>query len=354
VLWTLAALAAYFAVEGAIFRGGWYNDFIEPNSTAGEVEYHLLWLRRAAPAKVPEVLVVGDSRIAEGFSSRTAEAEVHGRLHFTNFGLPGSAPRVWYYTLRDADPNRNRFSAIVIALDHYSDVDWGEDMQNRREDLNYLAGRLKLSDCYAFARSFSDRKMRRGVLTDCYLRGETFRSDLLAFLANIPDRLARARDWRDKGAGYIDGYGGKPEDLTGLTADFEKRTIHFPPELKDWQTNTVRNTVLPETFPQTGALTKYRTLWLGKILDLYRDSSTKIVFIQIPRAPLPIPDATVPARFLNSVRGRRGVEALPADTFKGLERPELFADGLHLNRAGRPLFSTILARKISEMRGQAR
>jgi hypothetical protein len=350
VLWTFIALLGYFAVESAVFRSGWYSNYLEPNSTTGEVEYHLLWLRQAARAKVPEVLVVGDSRIAEGFSSRTAEAAIKGAVHFTNFGLPGSSPRVWYYVLRDADPGRDRFSKIVIALDHYSDEDWGEDLRNRRSDMNYLAGRLRLTDCYSFAKSFADQKMRRSVLTECLLRGTSYRPDFLAFLKDIPDRLARAKDWREKGAGYIDGYGGKPEDLVGLLVDREKHTVQFPAGAKDWQTTTAQHTIFPEAFPQTGALTKYRTQWLGRILDLYKGSSTKIVFIQIPRAPWPTPNSPVPARFIDSVKTNPNLVVIPPETFTDLERPEVFSDGLHLNHAGRPIFSELLARKLAEVK----
>jgi len=323
----------FLTLDAAIFRSGFYSGYLEPNSTTGQVEYHLIWLRRAPRANVPEVVVVGDSRIAEGFSARTAEAAVQGKLHFTNDGMTGSSPRVWYYFLRDADPKRDRFSRIVLALDHYADEDAEENLSDRPSDLNYLAVRLKPWDCYEFAHSFP---------------GTVLRPDVLSFLSNIPDRVARANDWREKGAGYVDGYGGKDEELTGLTVDEEKREIHFPPNLKDWQINAVRSTVLPGTAAQTGSLTRYRKLWLGRILDLYKGTGTTIVFLQIPRAPWPIPDSKVPARFLDSVAGQKGVEVLPEGTFKNLETPELFADGLHLNHKGRPIFSTMLAERLSE------
>jgi len=344
----VAAVLLFLTLDAAIFRSGFYSGYLEPNSTTGQVEYHLIWLRRAPRANVPEVVVVGDSRIAEGFSARTAEAAVQGKLHFTNDGMPGSSPRVWYYFLRDADPKRDRFSRIVLALDHYADEDAEENLSDRPSDLNYLAVRLKPWDCYEFAHSFYDRKIRSGILGGCLFPGTVLRPDVLSFLSNIPDRVARANDWREKGAGYVDGYGGKDEELTGLTVDEEKREIHFPPNLKDWQINAVRSTVLPGTAAQTGSLTRYRKLWLGRILDLYKGTGTTIVFLQIPRAPWPIPDSKVPARFLDSVAGQKGVEVLPEGTFKNLETPELFADGLHLNHKGRPIFSTMLAERLSE------
>jgi hypothetical protein len=350
VLWTLASLLLYVGLEAAIFRSGWYSNYLEPNSTAGEVEYHLFWLRHAARPKVPDVLVIGDSRIAEGFSAPIAGTAVHDQLHFINFGLPGSSPRVWYYLLRDADPKRDRFSAIVIAFDQYSDQDKLEDPHNRRTDLNYVEGRLGLSDCYDFSQSFSDRERRPGVFSSCIMKGAAFRSDVQDFLADIPSRLDRAKDWRNKGAGYIDGYGGKSEELTGLTVDREKHTIHFPPGVTDLQTKTIQLTVFPQPVPQTGALRRYRRQWLGGILNLYKDSATRIVFIQIPRAPWPAPEAAEPARFVESAQRNPGLTVLPERTFEDLERPETFADGLHLNRAGRELFSVKLAQSVVSSR----
>jgi hypothetical protein len=310
------------------------------------VEYHLRWLKHSSRAKVPEVLVVGDSRMAEGFSPDVANAQAAGRPHFTNFGVPGSSPRVWYYMLRDADPDRNRFSTIAIALDDYSDQDHGEDPSNREADANYVAGRLEIDDCFDFADSIPDKTKRPGVLTQCFLKGTAFRADVQAFLSDIPERIARTRTWRDKGAGYIETYEGKPEALTGLTVDLASREIYFPPGLKDWQMETVRSTCLPDDVKQTGALTRYRKEWLGSILDLYKGSATKILFFQIPRAPWPIPEPTAPARFLESAARNPRVRVLPQDTFRDLERPEVFADGLHMNHAGQAIFSKRLAEKV--------
>jgi len=349
VIGTLLMLIAYVAAEGFIFHSGWYAKYLEPNSTAGQVEYNLFWLRRTGKPKVPDVLVVGDSRIAEGFSARVAMAADGGRVHFVNFGMPGAAPRVWYYVLRDMDKDRNRFSAIVLALDHYSDSDRADVPQNNPTDLSFLAGRLRFSDCWDFSRSFLKPDLRRSALTGCLIRGIAFRADVMSFLLDIPDRLARSKDWRNQGAGYIDGYGGKPETLAGLTFDPVSQSIHFPPGLKDWQINTARSTLTPYIVPQTGALTAYRRRWIGGILDLYKNSATQIVLFQLPNAPLPVPEPTGPPRFLRSVASRPRLNVLPQDTFRDLQHPDLFSDGLHLNQDGRKLFSEKLARMIAPL-----
>ncbi|MDE3195851.1 MAG: hypothetical protein KGN84_05885 [Acidobacteriota bacterium] len=343
---SVLAVFAFYALQLALFHSGWYNKYLEPNSTTGQVEYRLFWLRRTWPAKVPDILVVGDSRVAEGFSAPVAGASVGGRLHFVNWGMPGTPPRVWYYALRDMEEDRNRFSAIVIEFDRYSDLDGTETVQDRAADLNYLAGRLSLGDCLDFARSYSDSSIARTIFTGCIFRGIPLRADVRQFLSDISARREHARVWRNRGAEYVNDYDGKSETLAGLTFDAANRRIDFPPGMSENQIATVKGTITPDPAPQTGALTAYRRKWIGGILDLYRNSPTRIVFIQIPNAPLPLPDSTAPARFIDSVRGRRGLSVLPPDAFKDLQRPEFFADGLHLNSKGRILFSAKLAKEL--------
>jgi hypothetical protein len=236
-------------------------------------------------------------------------------------------------------------------MDHYSDQDGTENVADRLADLNYVIGRLRLTDCWDFAQSLASPEKRRTSVTGCLFKAVTLRRDIQDLLSNPKARFAAAKDWRNNGHGYIDGYGGKPEDLAGLTADFEKRTLSFPPGAKDWQRSSALATVLPAEAAQTGELTAYRKLWLGRILDLYRDSPTRIIFLELPRAPLPTPDLKASPKFLLSVMNRPRVTVLPAATFRDLETPETFADGLHLNHVGRPIFSTRVGQKVTDILG---
>jgi hypothetical protein len=129
--------------------------------------------------------------------------------------------------------------------------------------------------------------------------------------------------------------------------------LHFPPNLKDWQMDTIRTTCLPKQVPQTGALTRYRKEWLGSILDLYKGSATKFIFLQLPRAPWPIPEPPTPARFLESVAQNPNITVMPQDTFKDLEHPEVFADGLHMNHVGQGIFSKRLADRMVALEAAA-
>jgi hypothetical protein len=349
-VWTVASLLLFLLVEALIFRLGWYNKYLEPLSSAGTVETYLSWLKRVPRGELPEVLMVGDSRIAEGFSAPAAGTADGNRIKYWNFGVAGSTPRVWYYELRDADPTRRRFTAIVFALDHYSDQDSIDSIQDRLIDLNFVIGRLRLSDCPDFASSMKSRANQARSLSGCLLKGIALRRDAQEFLLHRKDRLKHAKDWRVNGLGYISAYGGHAEDLRGLSADFTTRTIHFPPGLDAERHDTVQFMVMPPPTPQIGETTRYRKLWMGKIIDLYKDSPTQIVFLELPRAPLPIPEGAPPV-FLQWALGMPHVSALPMGTFRDLERPEVFYDGLHLNSAGRRIFTERIAAQIPPLIG---
>ncbi len=351
--WTVLSLFAFLIAEGAIFRAGWYNKYLEPQSSAGMVESYLFWLKHTLPTAAPEVMVLGDSRIAEGFSSRDADHVAANKIHFWNFGMGGTSPRIWYYVLRDADPTRRRFRAIAIALDHYSDQDEFDSRPNRVIDLNFIIGRLRLTDCPDFATSMVSPEFKSKALAGCLFKGIPLRRDAQEFLLNVSDRIKRSKEWHNNGLVYTTDYLGREENLEGLSADFARRTIVYPPGIDEQRRSSIEAMVMPAPAPQTGETTRYRELWLGRILDLYKDSPTQIIFYELPRAPLPRPEDRVPATWLQSAlrRPRPQVAALPQNTFRDLERPDLFFDGLHLNRVGRGIFSRRIAQTIPPMIG---
>ncbi len=156
--------------------------------------------------------MLGDSRIAEGFSSRDADSVAGNKVHFWNFGMGGTSPRIWYYVLRDADPTRRRFRAIAIALDHYSDEDEFDSRPNRLIDLNFIIGRLRLTDCPDFAASMVSPEFKAKALAGCLFKGIPLRSDAQEFLLNVSDRIKRSKEWRNQGLFYINDYQGRDRE----------------------------------------------------------------------------------------------------------------------------------------------
>ncbi len=349
IAWLAWSLAAFLCVEAAFFRLPWYYRYVQSNSSTGIVESRLYWLQHVRPAQAREVLVVGDSRIAEGFSAPAAMAVARGTgLYFWNAGMASTTPRVWYYFLRDADPQRNRFPAIVLALDHYSDEDSFDSLPDRVLDLNLVIARLRYSDSLEFASSMKSRAVKQATLAGSLLKGSVIHRDLQAFLADIPKRLADAEAWRNHGLEYVNTYGGRDQNVEGLSVDWVSRAIHFPPGLDNERRDSIRVNVLTDHPSPTGDLTRYRMLWFRRILDLYRGSSTRFILIEMPRAPLPLLPNHYPTTSVDWMARQPNVTVIDASTFRDLESPETFFDGAHLNRKGRALFSPRLANLVAD------
>jgi hypothetical protein len=197
--------------------------------------------------------------------------------------------------------------------------------------------------------SMDSSEFRRTALLGCLLKGVTLRRDVREFLMNGSERLRRVHEAREHGLERLNRYPGKPENLAGLSA--EKDLIRFPPGTTEEQKDSIRANVTPLVAPDEGRTTRYRKLWLGRILDLYGNSPAHIVFLQVPRSPLPVHEGKVAARFLQSVASRPNVAILRAEAFQDFETPEVFADGAHLNREGRRLFSDRLAENVESILG---
>lgn len=228
-----AAVAMLFLLDAALFRTPWYYSQLEPNSSAGQVEGYLYWLNKTPRTGLAEVAVFGDSRIAHGFSAPMAGEASENRIRFWNFGIAGTLPRDWYYMLRDADPGLRRFAAVFLALDQYSDEDYREVYADRIIDLNFLVGRLRLTDCWGFAASMKAFSNRERALLGCVFKGVALQEDFLGFLSDPLRRMKRAADWREHGLEGVNGFAGINRDLSGLAVDWRNRKIDFPPGLDE-------------------------------------------------------------------------------------------------------------------------
>ncbi len=330
-----------------MFRRGWYTKYLQPESSAGSVELPLYWLNHFRPEKSREVMVIGDSRVAEGFSAPQADDEaVKRNLVFWNFGIPGSSPRIWYYVLRDADPTRRRFEAIAFALDFYNDEDQYDNQADHVWDVNFLIARLRLSDIWDFAKTMRTADERRLALVGATLKGTVLQPDVREFLNGIPSRIARTKDARARGLWFLDHYGGHAEDLEGLSVDWSTRTAQFPPGLSEDRQHSVKEALLPALPPNTGETTRYRMLWLGRIIAMYRNSPTRLVFFESSRGPLPQPERKGPMNFVNWARTQPNVVFLDQKAFRDFEAPDLYFDGYHYNRKGREVFTARFTRLL--------
>src|ERR1035438_1905013 len=96
--------------------------------------------------------------------------------------------------------------------------------------------------------------------------------------------------------------------------------------------------------------------WFGRIIDRYRGTGTRIVFVRLPRGPIPRP-AWLARKTSSSIREmaeRPDVMLGEEHAYESLERPEFFKDGMHMNREGVKRFSAMLPRDMARLLGPAR
>jgi hypothetical protein len=344
-------IGTYLLCEFAVFRSGWYARYLEPAySGAGELERMFCDEALRPPSGKKEVLVIGNSRIAEGFSAKVAtEYKPEDGYRFLNFSVPGTGDRVWYYLVRDVDPQRNRYVAIAIPIDDYDDFDDYEDVSDRVSEMKLLINRIRLADIPTYVMSFKTWKYRYEIFRRVTLKGLEYQRDFQDFLEHPKRRLERVEDYRVHNQSWGEGYNGIHKSLAGMQIDWANERITFPPGMPE-ETQHFLTGVFFSHPPQLGRNRDFETRWLGALVDLYRGTKTKIIIFQAPRSagPRPKPDKKFPWTSTDDLRKRPWVRVVDRHAFESLERPEYFADHVHLNSTGRKLFSPMLADAVKE------
>jgi hypothetical protein len=343
------ALLLFFALDALAFRTGWYVSILEPNSTAGFLRTYLNIEKQRPIGRYRQVLAVGDSRM--GLKTRVANL-VTGNTgcEFGTIAVPGTTPRCWYYMLREVDPRCDRYDAILVPFDSYDDRAW-ERHADRDLDLNYLMPLLRVTDLPRFVLSYPSWTNRGRAAEAVLLKGLVYQNDFQAFLASPRTRLQfvrlqeeHAREW------YYDAAWDR-RSLAGMSVDWNAKTVTLPAWLPPEKRRETEHILLEDTKPISADYTSYRRQWLGAILDRYRGTRTRFIFLRLPRGPVVRPDLPPPdpnsmaCQFASAGRA----VLLPEHMFDSLERPELFGDALHLNEEGGYEFSMMLAGEIGRL-----
>jgi hypothetical protein len=266
--------------------------------------------------------------------------------------LGGTTPRTWYYALRAVDPHAHNYAAILIPEDDYNEPDTWEDQSLRESDLHYLIARLKLRDLFEFPWTYPSARGKWTAFEGIVLKGTVYKQDFQEFLDHPLARIAKAEYNRHDSAGWYYGFGGDARTLAGTEIDWTHRTVRFPPSVPEADQKRIAEELFRDVAPNQGRETAYRLFWYRRILDFYRGSGTKILFLRVPRAPVSPPE--VPPRLNSAVRqlaGQPDVIVLDEHLLDSLERPELFWDSMHLNREGQIRFTEIIAAEVRKALG---
>jgi len=340
-------IAAFLCVDGALFHSGLYVSILAPSSYAGRVWRITLAEKERAPSGLKEVLVLGDSRIAEGFSATLANelGSVAG-LKFVSLGDPAASANTWYYMVREVDPTRQRYSAIIVPYGLGYEPDSADPLR-----ISMTAPLLRYGDAFHFASGFQRWSGRFRAFVACILRGSAYQDDVVDFLSHPVARIMNIQQADKPHSGSE--YKGRDYDLVGTSYDASTRQVTFAPKLTEAQRLAFRKSLIQPSQSDTEYSLKLQRDWIPRIMDRYSHSPTAIVLTPLPRGP-----------FLELGGFSKGYESvlptsviertsfsLPERTFEFLEKPEYYFDAFHLNAKGRQKFTETL---VSELMGLLR
>jgi hypothetical protein len=342
----LLGLAAFVCVDGVVFHSRLYTSFLAPDSYAGRLAVITRAEKDRVSSGLKEVLVLGDSRMAEGFSAAVADKLSSG-LKFVNLAEPASSVNVWDYMLREVDPTRRRYRAIVVPYGIGFEPNSADSLR-----ISMAAPLLHYRDCFNFASAFQRWPGRFKAFTACILRGTAFQNDLVDFLEHPIGRI-RSIQQEPKRLQSREVYKGRDYDIVGTSYDPKTGQLTFPPRLTEPQKEAVRDSLVKPSQSETQDYLRMQRDGIQRILNRYSASPTEIILTPVPRGPFagfPGASMTFHAAF-PTITTQRAVFSLPEQTFDFLERPEYYFDGFHLNAKGRQKFTETL---VTELLGRLR
>lgn len=340
----LLGIAAFICVDGAIFHSGWYVSILAPSSYAGRIERITLAEKKRAASGLKEILVLGDSRIAEGFSATLAnELGSAAGLRFVSLAEPAASANTWYYMVREVDPTKRRYSAIVVPYGVGYEPNSADQLR-----ISMTAPLLRYGDAFHFASGFQRWPGRFRAFVASLLRGSAYQDDVVDLLAHPIARIKNVRqaDKRHSGSEYK----GRGYDLVGTSYDASTGQVTYAPKLTQAQRLAFRKSLIQPSQSDTDYSLKLQRDWIPRIIDRYSDSPTAIVLTPLPRGP-----------FLELGGFSKGYESVlptsvtertsfsvPGHTFEFLEKPEYYFDAFHLNAKGRQKFTEKLVSELLE------
>jgi hypothetical protein len=336
-------IAAFVCLDGLVFHSGLYVSILAPDSYAGRLAVITRAEKQRPPSGLKEVLVLGDSRMAEGFSTAVAdELGSAAGFKFVTLAEPASTANTWYYMLREVDPTAQRYWAIVVPYGIGYEPTSAESLR-----ISMAAPLLRYADCFTFASAFQQWSGRFRAVTACILRGSAYQSDVADFLEHPIARIESVQ--RESAMVHARAvYKGRDYDMVGTSYDATTGQMTFPPRLTEAQREAIRKSLLQPSQSEMQYSLRLQRDWIPRILNRYSKSGTAIVLTPVPRGPFAeLPAFSVAQRApFPEVTRQRTVFSLPEQTFDFLEKPDYYFDAFHLNAKGRQRFTERLVNDL--------
>src|SRR5438132_3679060 len=323
----LLGVAAFVCLDGIIFHTGLYVSMLAPDSYAGRLAVITRAYKQRPASGLKEVLVLGDSRMAEGFSTAVAdELGSTAGLKFVNLAEPASSVNTWYYMLREVDPSARRYSAIVVPYGIGYEPSTADPLR-----ISMVAPLLRYGDCFDFASGFQRWSGRFRAFMTCILRGLAYQSDVADLLEHPIARIKSVQQEPNRMQSRA-AYKGREYDLVGTTYDSRTGHVSFAPQLTEAQRQAIRKSLVRPSQSEMQYSMELQREWIPRILNRYSKSPTAIVLTPVPRGPFreltgfPMAYHT----FFPHLVTQRSLLSVPEQTFDFLEKPEYYFDSYHL------------------------
>ena len=338
-------IAAFIFLDGVIFHSGLYVSILAPNSYAGRIAEITQAEKQRPPSGLKEVLVLGDSRMAEGFSSTLAnELGSPAGLKFVSLAEPAASANSWYYMVREVDPTSRRYSAIVIPYGVGYEPNSADPLR-----ISMTAPLLRYTDCFHFASGFQRWSGRFRAFTASILRGSAYQDDVVNLLEHPTERIESLHGEAAR-IHSREVYKGRDYDLVGTSYDSTTGHVNFAEKLTEAQRLGFQKSLIQPSQSDVEYSLKLQRDWIPRIINRYSKSSTAIVLTPIPRGPfVELPGFSKEhVSVLPSSVTQRTSFSVPEHTFDFLEKPEYYFDAFHLNAKGRQRFTETLVSQLVE------
>jgi hypothetical protein len=346
----LLGIAAFVCLDGLVFHTGLYTSILAPDSYAGRVAVITRAEKQRPSSGLKEVLVLGDSRMAEGFSTTVAdELGAAAGLKFVNLAEPASSVNTWYYMLREVDPAARRYSAIIVPYGIGYEPSTADPLR-----ISMAASLLRYGDCFDFASGFQRWSGRFRAFTTCILRGLAYQSDVADLLAHPIARIKSVQQEPNRMQSRA-AYKGRDYDLVGTTYDSKTGQVTFAPQLTEAQRQAIRKSLVRPSQSEMQYSMELQRKWIPRILNRYSKSPTAIVLTPVPRGPFrELTGFSIAYHtFFPHLVTQRSLLPVPEQTFDFLEKPEYYFDAYHLNAKGRARFTETLVTEVVGRLGTA-